>query len=134
MIGQTMPCPTSFLTRRIITHTPTPKQYCSHNKWLAAVVQIIVLLLLISSSAVNVFSQATSTGTIVGTISDQQGAVVPDATIAITDKATSTTTKTTSNSAGHYAFPNVNPGTYDIKITKQGFQTAVIQGQSVQVG
>src|SRR5690349_22180597 len=111
MIGQTMPCSTSFLTRRIITHTPKPRPYCNHNKWLAAVVQIFALLLLISSSAVTVFSQATSTGTIVGTVSDQQGAVVPDATIAITDKATNTTTKATSNSAGHYAFPNVNPGT-----------------------
>jgi hypothetical protein len=43
-------------------------------------------------------------------------------------------TKATTNNSGHFLFVNVNPGSYDIKISKQGFQTAIVQNQTVAVG
>src|SRR6185437_6672302 len=132
MIGHTLPCQASILTRRYTTPTPTP----SSRNWksLAALSQLAALILLLALSSLMGFAQSTATGTVIGTVTDPQGAVVPDASVSITDKSTNSATKTSTNSAGHYVFVNVNPGTYDIKISKQGFQTALVQGQVVQVG
>ena len=79
-------------------------------------------------------AQTGASGAIAGTVTDQSGAVVPGASVVITDQATNTSTKTTTNGAGHYVLSNVAPSTYDIKITAQGFQTALVQNQAVLVG
>jgi hypothetical protein len=62
-------------------------------------------------------------GTIVGNVQDEKGAVVPGATVTITNKETGQTRETMTNESGDYSFPNLLPGVYDIKITKQGFAT-----------
>ena len=85
-------------------------------------------------TSVGLSAQNISSGNILGTVTDQSGAVVPDAQVALTDLATSTTIKTTTNSAGHFAFANVSPSNYNIKITKQGFETANVNNQTVTVG
>src|SRR5215472_13478295 len=132
MTGQETSSQTPSLTREGCKYTPHPMR---RSAALAAIAQIsTVLILLFVVSALTMFAQTAGSGTIIGTVTDQSGAVVPDATVTITDKATNTATRTTTNSAGHYVFANVNPGTYDIKITKQGFQTVLVQGQGVEVG
>src|SRR5215813_7474388 len=132
MTMQETRCRTPRLKNDGRKRTPQPMRRSTAS---AAVAQLsTVLILLFVVSAVTMFAQTAGSGTIIGTVTDQSGAVVPDATVTITDKATNTATRTTTNSAGHYVFANVNPGTYDIKITKQGFQTALVQGQGVQVG
>ena len=134
MKGQTVPCHTLAVTGSCSNYTPKPMPDCRSWKALAVILQLTALVLLLALGAVSGFGQSTATGTVVGTVTDPQGAVVPEATVSLTDKSTSATTKTTTNSAGHYVFVNVNPGTYDIKITKQGFQTAIVQQQKVEVG
>ena len=62
-------------------------------------------------------------GTVSGTVSDQSGAIVPDATVTLTSKGTGQVRETTANSDGNYSIPNVLPGVYELKITKQGFST-----------
>ena len=132
MTGQETSSQTPSLTREGCKYTPHPMR---RSAALAAIAQIsTVLILLFVVSALTMFAQTAGSGTIIGTVTDQSGAVVPDATVTITDKATNTATRTTTNSAGHYVFANVNPGTYDIKISKQGFQTVLVQGQGVEVG
>src|SRR6185437_9866517 len=79
-------------------------------------------------------AQSSNTGTISGTVTDNTGAVVPDAAVTLTDKATGNSRTATTNSNGQYIFAYVNPGTYDVKVTKQGFQTTVTSNQVVQVG
>jgi len=79
-------------------------------------------------------AQSSSTGTISGTVTDNTGAVVPDASVTLTDKATGNSRTASTNSSGQYIFAYVNPGTYDVKVTKQGFQTTVTSNQVVQVG
>jgi len=133
MIGQTEPCQTSFLTRTGCNYTPNTRT--SKSRRAAVVAQLTALFIfLLALSAISVFAQTGASGAIVGTVTDQSGAVVPDVSVSITDLSTNTTTKTTTNSAGHYVFPNVNPGTYNIKLTKQGFQTALVQGQAAEIG
>jgi hypothetical protein len=132
MTGQEMLCQTSFLTRKSCIATPPPMQ--TKMRALAALVQITALILTLALGAGTVFAQTGASGGIVGTVTDPQGAVVPGADVSITDKSVNSTTKTTTNSAGHYAFVNVNPANYDIKISKQGFQTALVRDQKVDIG
>jgi hypothetical protein len=80
------------------------------------------------------FAQATNTGTIVGAVTDQSGAVVPGATITLTDPATNAVRTTTTNGTGDYVFTNVPPSTYSIVATKTGFEITKIAAQSVSVG
>ncbi len=62
-------------------------------------------------------------GSMVGTIQDQSGAVVPKAGITITNKATGLTRETTADDAGRYSLLNILAGTYDLKVSAQGFRT-----------
>ncbi len=64
-----------------------------------------------------------STGSIVGTVSDPQGAVVSGAKVTITNKATGQVTTTTTTSAGAYASGALIPGNYVIRIEVQGFKS-----------
>src|SRR5581483_1383159 len=82
---------------------------------------LFFLLVAILATSVSVWAQSTATGTVVGTITDQSGAVVPGAQVTINDPSTGTTRTATTNSAGNYLFVDVNPGHYDLTITKQGF-------------
>ena len=62
-------------------------------------------------------------GSLVGNVTDQNGAVVTGATVTITNKGTNQVRETTSGSDGEYTITNVLPGVYDVKVTKQGFNT-----------
>ena len=78
--------------------------------------------------------QSSSTGIVTGTVTDSTGAAAPDAVVTLTDVGTSTPRTTNTNDKGYYTFSYVNPGTYSLKIAKQGFKTTVVSNQVVQVG
>jgi hypothetical protein len=61
-------------------------------------------------------------GSVVGVVKDAQGAAIPGATITITNKETNLTLDTVSNPEGSYNLTNVLPGSYDVKVTLQGFK------------
>ncbi|MGZ4856706.1 MAG: carboxypeptidase-like regulatory domain-containing protein, partial [Candidatus Angelobacter sp.] len=56
-----------------------------------------------------------ATGSIQGTVTDPNGAVVPNAAITITNKATGQTSKLTSGSAGTYSSGALIPGEYEVR-------------------
>lgn len=74
-----------------------------------------------------------ATGSIQGTVTDPNGAVVPNANVTITSKATGQATKYSSSSAGTYASGALIPGEYEVRIEAKGFQTQVLS-VPVQVG
>ena len=79
-------------------------------------------LLLLSSAAV--CAQTTiSTGSIVGTVTDPQGALVAGAKVTITDKATGQVITTSTTSAGAYASGSLIPSRYVVRVEAQGFRT-----------
>ena len=78
--------------------------------------------------------QASDAGTVSGTVTDNTGAAVPGATVYLVDVATASTRPTTTNDSGAYVLPYVKPGMYNVKISKQGFKTAVVSNQVVEVG
>lgn len=62
-------------------------------------------------------------GSVVGTVSDPTGAVVPNATVTLTSKDTGVAREAKSDEGGRYSFVNVLPGKYDVKVTAPGFRT-----------
>src|SRR5579859_1778320 len=67
----------------------------------------------------------TSRGTISGTVADPGGAVVPNATVTITEKATGVVRETTTNASGLYRFDAVLLGEYNLRVKATGFEEVV---------
>src|SRR5437868_12170664 len=63
------------------------------------------------------------TGSIGGTVADQQKQVIPGATITITHEATNESRSTTSESTGDFQLTNLMPGRYTVKVVLEGFRT-----------
>ncbi len=80
-----------------------------------------------------VMAQAT-TGGLRGSVTDQQGAVIPAADVTAKNNATGVETKTKTNGEGIYTFPTLLPGTYTLTIEKEGFKKGEFQEVVVQVG
>jgi len=95
---------------------------------------LFLLIVLCVGSSLSLWAQASSSGTVVGTVADPSGAVVNGATVTLLDKATNSARTATTNDAGRYIFVNVPPGTYDVTITKQGFATMKAPDVAVKVG
>lgn len=94
---------------------------------------VVALSCLFAWTPSALYSQ-TSTGTIAGLVTDSSGGTVVGATITLTDKATHSPRTTNSNEAGRYIFVNVNPGIYDLKVTRTGFRQVEVAEQEVLVG
>jgi hypothetical protein len=78
-------------------------------------------------------ARAQENAEIKGTVADPSGAVVPNATITITNTATGEKRTTTSNGAGLYDFPNLAHGNYDLKADAKDFNAAQINAIVVNV-
>lgn len=79
-------------------------------------------LLLFLISAVVVFGQEYR-ATVLGTVTDPAGAVVPGAKVVITNNDTQVASRTQSNANGAYQVPYLQPGTYTLDVTHPGFKT-----------
>ena len=86
----------------------------------ALVLWVLVPLGMMLASAPEVWSQ--DNATINGTVNDVSGALVPNATLTLTNPSTGQTRETVSNSAGAYRFPNVGVGTYTLDVSAPGFE------------
>ena len=78
-----------------------------------------ILYFLISSTLA--FAQR-DLGTITGTITDQQGAAVPNAKVSIKNNDTGVAYDTVSNDTGTFSRPALNAGTYTVTVEASGFQ------------
>lgn len=72
-------------------------------------------------------------GHITGTVTDTSGALIPGASITLTNTATGVQASTKSTSTGSYTFEQVEPGTYSLRVTAPGFATQVTNGVTVHV-
>src|SRR5262249_35884476 len=69
----------------------------------------------------------------VGNVTDQTGAVVPGATVTLTNVQTGQTREAISDNAGSYSIVNVAEGTYDLSVKMTGFRTHVEKGIAVTI-
>jgi len=72
-------------------------------------------------------------GQLSGVVVDRQGAVVPNASVRLTNPATGAVIDSVSNGAGEFNFPELPPSTYDLKVTVPGFETKEIDDIAVEV-
>ncbi|HKP67957.1 MAG TPA: TonB-dependent receptor, partial [Pyrinomonadaceae bacterium] len=92
-----------------------------------------LFLAMIALVFVNTISAQDFRGTISGTISDPNGAIVPGATITIKNTETNITTTATSNTDGVYTVPLLPPGAYTVSASASGFKTSTVENVTVRV-
>ena len=93
-------------------------------------------LLLVALTCVSVFTVVTGQavkGSLLGTITDSNGAAASGATITITETRTNISATTATNADGNYVFTNVKDGVYRIEATQKGFKKVVREGVIVDV-
>ena len=71
----------------------------------------------------------TGTGAVSGTVTDESGAVIPNASVTITNKATGTSRQLTTNAEGLFSAPALLAGEYEVKAELLGFRTQVRDAQ-----
>jgi Carboxypeptidase regulatory-like domain len=81
----------------------------------------------------SLYSQSATTGAVGGEVTDPTGAIVPGATVTLLPVGANVTQTTTTDSAGRYLFPAVNPGTYNVKCLGRGFRSVVVNQVDVLV-
>src|SRR5690349_3198145 len=89
---------------------------------------MLVAALLATSSALG-----QSTATIQGTVTDSKGAVLPNATVVVRNRNTSTERTTQTDSDGNYQFAALPVGLYSIEARVEGFKTQVADQVTLQV-
>ena len=62
-----------------------------------------------------------------GAVTDASGALVPNAKVTVHNAATGAENVAATNSSGNFTFPNVQPGSYTLRIEAPGFQTATVE-------
>lgn len=95
-------------------------------------VPFLALLILVLGGTFAAFGQQT-TGSIVGTVKDQQGAVVNTATVKATNVNTGFTRSAPTNSVGEFRIDNLPVGTYTIEAKAPTFERFVQQNISLDV-
>lgn len=91
----------------------------------------VFLLAALLTAATATYAQ-TSRGTVTGTVSDPNGAVIAGATVTLLNTQTNQTRTTTTNEAGLYRFDAVDLGIYDLSISADGFKPVSIRSIQVQ--
>ncbi|HZI49149.1 MAG TPA: TonB-dependent receptor [Pyrinomonadaceae bacterium] len=90
---------------------------------------LLTLVLLVGT----VFGQV-STGTLVGTVVDQNGGAVAGATVEVTDNATHKVRTVQASTDGTFTVPQLDVGTYTVKVTAQGFKAFTATELKIDVG
>jgi hypothetical protein len=84
-------------------------------------------------SLFSLWAQSSTTGKVVGVVTDQGDAVVPLAEVQLLNAGTNAATTMTTDGTGSFVFPVVSPGTYLLTVKMKGFRTATVSNLSVDV-
>src|SRR5258708_11955501 len=96
------------------------------ERWVVSLTLMYAAVLVAALSPARAWGQATAA--INGTVHDSAGAVVTEATVVLHNRDTNLDRTATTNGVGDYVMPDVQPGNYDLKVTKTGFAAAVTSG------
>jgi hypothetical protein len=100
-----------------------------HLSWTTAVLAVVCTLV---AGPARVAAQET-TGTIIGTVTDESGGVLPGVTVVLRHVATGQTTERVTSVDGNYTAPLLPVGAYELTFTLAGFQPTVIRGVTLSV-
>src|SRR5437773_2570516 len=93
---------------------------------------IWVGLLLAACTASSAFSQAVN-ATIVGTVTDVGGGMVPKAKVILTETNTGVVHAGVTNESGNFTFADMPPGVYSVTVEQPGFKKEARSGVNVAV-
>ena len=94
-------------------------------------VRIVASLFFLSLAIPPIASGQTVSGSIVGVLNDATGAVIAGATVQLGSDLTKQVREFTTDSSGGFAFPNLMPGSYNLRIAQPGFKEYVQTGINV---
>jgi hypothetical protein len=94
--------------------------------------RIICFVVVFACAGQIVHAQAVK-GTLLGTITDASGAVIPGATVSISEMNTGIGRTVPANQNGYYVFANLDAGIYRVQVEHSGFRTAVQEQVEVVV-
>src|SRR5437660_3679338 len=94
----------------------------------------ITLFIALAMATAVVSQTQITTGTIQGTVTDANGAIVPGATVEIKNLETNLIRDLTTDDGGRFVALALPPGKYSITVSKQGFATAVAESLDLTVG
>jgi Carboxypeptidase regulatory-like domain len=95
--------------------------------------KVLSLLILLATVFCVVSVAQAPTGTIAGVVTDESGAVIPNATVVIHDKGTGADRTLNTGSDGSFSAPALNAGVYEVRVESKGFRTTVREA-TVEVG
>jgi len=104
------------------------------KRFLLRTANVLAIIFLCLGFSINTSAQQGSTGTITGQVSDSNGAAVPNATVKIKNDSTGAEQTGTANGEGLYNFVLLQPGTYTVTASAQGFAETKIEKVVVNVG
>lgn len=108
----------SFMSYRLSRPTARLRQAAK------SVLEFFVCFVILAVLSLPTLHAQVQNGTISGTITDPAGAVVSDAAVTLTSKATGLVLHIQSSNVGLYSFPQLIPGNYTVTVEQAGFQKA----------
>jgi Carboxypeptidase regulatory-like domain len=106
-----------------------PPQNCLQTKLSSRITRALLLILLLTA----VVSAQTFRGTILGTITDPNGAVVPNAKVTVKNTSTGLERSTTTDENGNYTVAELPIGPYEVRLEQTGFVPSVVSNVNVEV-
>ncbi len=100
---------------------------------MSATTRVLTICLLIFAATALLYAQGGAYGTILGTVTDNSGAVLANATVDVTNTATNVTNHVQTSSSGDYTAPSLQPGTYRVTVQVPGFQKSITDNVSLVV-
>ncbi|HLW54281.1 MAG TPA: TonB-dependent receptor [Candidatus Angelobacter sp.] len=85
-------------------------------------------------SCANLWGQATASSTLIGTVSDNTGAVISKPEVTLTSKETGAVRTTKANDIGEYRFDGLNAGIYNVKVKASGFSAGEANNVELLIG
>src|SRR4029453_15843020 len=93
-----------------------------------AVVTVVWALVIVGAGTLAPAMAQTNEASLSGIVFDSSGSVMPGVTVNLTSQSTNITRSTVSNETGAYQFPFVQPGTYNIEASLDGFKSLRREG------
>ena len=101
-------------------------------RWVRETLCVFTLILFVAGFSAIAVGQAVN-ATLLGTVTDKSGALLPDAKVTITEIKTNIQHVGTTNASGTYQFPNLPPGIYRVDIEQAGFKKATTPSVDVPI-
>lgn len=103
------------------------------NRRVSLIFALAVVATVLALTPTPAYGQAAS-GTLTGQVTDQQAATIPGAEIRLLDPTTGSARTAVTNDVGRYTIVSINPGIYDVTISKAGFTASKLSAQKIEIG